>query len=286
MKNLTIYKYLGKVLIVFGVLLLLPIIIGLIYGENVLPFLIPLLISLFLGILFNFLKTPKNNLYAKDGFIIVAISWIMISVIGALPFWINNDASFIDSIFESISGFTTTGATIFTDVEVLNKSILFWRNYTHFIGGMGVLAFVMAIIPLSKNDKSMHVLKAEMPGPNVVKLVPSIKKTLLYLFAIYIGLTIFQIILLLFGKMSFFDSLLISMGTAGTGGFTILNDSIASYSNFNQTVITIFMFLFGINFNIYFLILMKDIKNAFKSEELKYYIWIYLLSVILYISFI
>lgn len=281
MKNLAIYKYLGKVLIVFSILLIAPIIVAIIHSENVLPFLIPLLLSAEIGLLLNSLKKNKISLYAKDGFIIVALAWIVISLLGALPFWLNGDASFIDSIFESVSGFTTTGGTVFKNVEILNKSILFWRCYTHFIGGMGVLAFVMALVPLAKNDKSMHVLKAEMPGPSVAKLVPGIKKTLLYLFGIYLTLMILEMILLLFGKMNFFESLLISMSTAGTGGFAILNNGIASYGTYNQIVITIFMFLFGINFNIYFLILMKNYKAALKSEELKIYFLVYVLSVIM-----
>ncbi|MBQ6840638.1 MAG: TrkH family potassium uptake protein [Bacilli bacterium] len=281
MKNKIIYKYVGKVLIVFAFLLLAPIIITMVYKENPIPFIIPLLLSLLSGIFLNLLKNEKGSIYAKDGFIIVSLSWIFISLLGALPFWINGDASFIDSLFESVSGLTTTGASVFTDVENLNKSILFWRSYSHFIGGMGVLAFVMAIIPLSKNDKSMHVLKAEMAGPSVAKLVPSIKKTLLYLYSIYIGLTLTEFVLLLIGKMSFFESLVISMSTAATGGFSILNSSIATYGTYNQIVIAIFMFLFGVNFNIYFLILMKDAKTALKSEELRVYVSIYILSVLM-----
>jgi len=202
-------------------------------------------------------------------------------LLGSLPFLLNHDVNFVDSLFESVSGFTTTGASIFKDVEVLNKSILFWRCYTHFIGGMGVLAFVMAIAPLAKNDKSMHVLKAEMPGPSVAKLVPGIKKTLLYLYGIYICLTLVEIFLLLLGKMDLFDSVLLSMSTAGTGGFAVLNSGIASYSTYNQIVIAIFMFLFGVNFNIYFLIVMRDLKTALKSVELKYYFFICFLSIVM-----
>ncbi len=278
MKNKLIYKYIGKVLIAFSALLSLPIIVALIYKENILPFLIPVLISLGLGFLLNKLNSKEKNLYAKDGFIIVSLSWIIASIIGALPFVINKDLSFVDAFFETVSGLTTTGATVFEDVENLEKSILFWRSFTHFIGGMGVLAFVMAIVPLSKNDKSMHVLKAEMPGPSVAKLVPSIKKTLFYLYLIYILLTTTEIILLMLGGLKPFDSLLISFGTAGTGGFSILNSSLATYSTFNKWVVTIFMFLFGINFNIYFLILMNDIKAALKSEELRAYICLFLTS--------
>lgn len=271
MKNKLVYKYVGKVLITFAILLLCPIIVSLIYKDSIIPFIIPALISLILGVLLNRLKPTNKYMYAKDGFLIVAISWILISFLSALPYVITKDASFIDAIFESVSGLTTTGATIFKDVEVLSKSILFWRSFTVYIGGMGVLAFVMAIIPLSQNDKSMHVLKAEMPGPSVSKLVPSIKKTLFYLFSIYIGLTLGEMILLYLGGLNFYDSALIAFSTAGTGGFTQFNAGLANIGAFNQWVVTIFMFLFGINFNIYFLLMMKEFKTALKSEELKTY---------------
>ncbi len=281
MKDNLIFKYIGKVLIGFALLLLCPLVVSIINKENFLAFFISLVISLVIGLLLNSIKTPNRILYAKDGFAIVAISWILISIIGAIPFVIDVKISFADAFFEAVSGLTTTGATIFQDVEHLSKGILFWRSFMHFIGGMGVLAFVMAIVPLSKNDKSMHVLKAEMPGPSVAKLVPGIKKTLFYLYFIYIGLTTLEFILLLIGGMNSFDSLLISFGTAGTGGFSVLNTSLATYSEFNKWVVTIFMFLFGINFNIYFLVLMKDFKTALKSEELKAYFIIYLLSCLL-----
>ena len=271
MKNKLVYKYVGKVLITFAILLLCPIIVSLIYKDSIIPFIIPALISLILGVLLNRLKPTNKYMYAKDGFLIVAISWILISFLSALPYVITKDASFIDAIFESVSGLTTTGATIFKDVEVLSKSILFWRSFTIYIGGMGVLAFVMAIIPLSQNDKSMHVLKAEMPGPSVSKLVPSIKKTLFYLFSIYIGLTLGEMILLYLGGLNFYDSALIAFSTAGTGGFTQFNAGLANIGAFNQWVVTIFMFLFGIIFNIYFLLMMKEFKTALKSEELKTY---------------
>ena len=271
MKNKLVYKYVGKVLITFAILLLCPIIVSLIYKDSIIPFIIPALISLILGVLLNRLKPTNKYMYAKDGFLIVAISWILISFLSALPYVITKDASFIDAIFESVSGLTTTGATIFKDVEVLSKSILFWRSFTIYIGGMGVLAFVMAIIPLSQNDKSMHVLKAEMPGPSVSKLVPSIKKTLFYLFSIYIGLTLGEMILLYLGGLNFYDSALIAFSTAGTGGFTQFNAGLANIGAFNQWVVTIFMFIFGINFNIYFLLMMKEFKTALKSEELKTY---------------
>lgn len=280
MKNKLVYKYIGKVLIAFAALMILPMIVCIINKENVIPFFIPSLISLSLGFIFNSFKIKNKILYAKDGFIIVALSWIIISLIGALPLFINKDASFIDSLFEAVSGLTTTGATIFKDVECLGKGILFWRAFMHFIGGMGVLAFVMAVIPLANNDKSMHVLKAEMPGPSVSKLVPGIKKTLFYLYGIYIALTVVECILLMIGGLPFFDSLLTAFSTAGTGGFATLNSSAATYSLFNKYVVAIFMFLFGVNFNIYFLILMKDIKAALKSEELKVYLLLFVVSVL------
>ncbi len=278
--NKLIFKYVGKVLIGFSILLLFPLLVCLIYKENIIPFLTPLVVSLLIGLLLNSLKIKNTSLYAKDGFIIVALSWIFMSILGALPFLFIN-IPFYDAIFESVSGFTTTGATIFNNVEILSKGFLFWRSFTHFIGGMGVLTFVMAVIPLSRSDKSMHLLKAEMPGPNVAKLVPSIKKTLFFLYAIYFGLTFLELILLLFGGLDLFNSLLISMSTAGTGGFTIFNNSLMTISLFNKYVVAIFMFLFGVNFNVFFLIIvMKNIKNALKSEELKVYILLYIFTVL------
>lgn len=280
MKNKLIYKYIGKVLIAFAILMALPMIVCIIYKENAMAFFIPALISLGIGALLNSIKLKNKTLYAKDGFIIVALSWIIISILGAIPLCISGDADFFSALFEAVSGFTTTGASALRDVEVLGKGILFWRAFMHFIGGMGILAFVMAVIPLANNDKSMHVLKAEMPGPGVAKLVPGMKKTLFYLYGIYLVLTIIEIIFLMIGGLSFFDSLLTAFSTAGTGGFTTLNSSMATYSLFNKYVVAIFMFLFGVNFNVYFLILMKDVKNALKSEELRVYILIFVFSVL------
>ena len=280
----SVWKYIGKVLISLAILFIFPILIALIYHESVLPFFIASFISLVLGLLLNELKVEDAKLYTRDGLLIVALSWIMMSVIGTIPFCLSGSCGFIDALFETVSGFTTTGASIFKDVENLSKSILFYRSFTHFIGGMGILTFVMAIIPLTKKDNSMHVLKAEMPGPSVSKLVPSTKKTLFYLYSIYIGLTVSEMILLLIGGMPFFDSLVISIGTAGTGGFSVLNSSLATYSVFCKYVVAIFMFLFGINFYIYFLIIMRDFKNIFKSEELKVYIGLFI-GAVLFIFF-
>ena len=278
MKNKITYKYIGKVLIGFSVLLLLPMIVSIIYKNNILPFVIPFFISLVLGLLLNQIKANNKVIYSKDGFTIVSLSWIIISLISALPFTINGTANYIDSLFEAVSGLTTTGASIMTNVEALEKNILFWRSFMHFIGGMGVLAFVMAIIPLSKDDKSLHLLKAEMPGPNVSKLAPSVKKTLFYLYSIYLALTTTELILLMFGGLNFFDAMLISFGTAGTGGFSLLNTSLATYSTFSKWVVGIFMLLFGVNFNIYFLMIMRDFKSIYKSEELRTYIIIFLFA--------
>ena len=279
--NKIVFKYLGKVMMMYSFLLFLPALVSLVYNEALLVFVFPAIISFIIGYFLNRIRCKDKILFSKDGFMIVTLSWIMISLVGALPLVLSvNGLSFVDALFESVSGFTTTGATVFKDVEVLDKSILFWRSFMHFIGGMGILSFVIAIAPLSRNDKSMYVLKAEMPGPSVSKLVPSIKKTLFYLYAIYIGLTLLEFILLLIGQMPIFDSILISFGTAGTGGFSLLNSSLATYSTFSKWVVTIFMFLFGVNFNIYFLLLIKDFKSALKSEELRVYISIYILSVL------
>ena len=277
MKKLAL-NFIGKVLIGFSFIFLFPEFVCLINKEPLHPFIIPQIISIVLGYLLYKIQTDNRNFYVKDGFFIVSVSWILVSLIGALPLYFTG-CRYIDALFEIISGFTTTGATIFKDVEVLNKSILFWRSFSHFIGGMGVLAFVMAVIPLGTKDKSMHLLKAEMPGPRVEKLVPSIKKTLFYLFFIYFGLTISEFILLMIGGLPFFDALLISFGTAGTGGFSVLNTSIGSYSVFSKIVVAVFMFLFGVNFNIYFLMLFKNFKTALKSEELRTYVGLYLFTV-------
>ena len=283
MRNKLIHKYIGKVLIGYSFLLLIPTIVGFIYKENTMAFLISALFTYILGIALSKIKTDNTHLFARDGFKIVTLSWIIISLIGAFPIMIEAKISAVDAIFEAVSGFTTTGATTFQNVEILPKNLLFWRDFMHFIGGMGVIAFVMAIIPLAKNDKSMHLLKAEMPGPSVSKLVPSIKKTLYYLYGIYFALTIIEIISLLISGMPLFDSILIAMGTAGTGGFSPLNTSVASYTTASKIIVTLFMFLFGVNFNIYFLILMKNFKSAFKSEELRVYVGLYLFTVFLLI---
>ena len=278
MKNKIIYKYLGKVLIVYSLMMIVPIVIALYYKNSIIEFIIPLIISLIMGILLNRIKTDNNNIYAKDGFIIVSLSWIIISIIGALPFFISKNTTYVNSLFETISAITTTGSTIFDNVEALPKSLLFYRSYLQLIGGMGVITFVMAIIPLSRNDKSLHLLNAEMPGNSVGKLVPSTKKTVIYLYLIYFILLASEILFLVVDNNGLYKSTLISMSTVSTGGFSYLNSSLSTLSLKSKFIVALYMFLSGINFNIYFLIVMRKFKNIVKSEELKAYILIFVLS--------
>ncbi|MBE6750038.1 MAG: TrkH family potassium uptake protein [Ruminococcaceae bacterium] len=271
----------GRIVLLESALLALPLLCSLIYGEKcTFAFLITIAIAIAVGIVLTLLgKTTNRTFFAKEGFVIVAFAWIMLSIIGALPFTLSGYIpSFIDAFFETVSGFTTTGASILTDVEALPHGLLFWRSFTHWIGGMGILVLVMAIVP-TDTGRSMHIMRAEMPGPIIGKLVPKIKTTAKILYLIYIVLTALEVIFLLFGKMSLFESLVYSFGTAGTGGFGIDADSLASYSPYNQWVITIFMLIFGINFNIYFLILSKKFVSVLKSEELLTYIIIVLVSI-------
>ncbi len=254
--------------------MLLPTIVSLIYGEAVLTsFLITIALLVATGLVLVAMKPKDKTIYARHGLIIVSLGWILMSLFGALPFYFSGEIpSYIDAVFEAVSGFTTTGSSILTDVEALSKSMLFWRSFTHWIGGMGVLVFMMAVLPLAGGGGDLHLMRAESPGPNVSKLVPKSSKTARILYGIYLALTVIEIIILLAGGMPLFDSVTLAFGTAGTGGFGVLNSSIASYSTFCQGVITVFMTLFGINFNFYFLLLCKKFKDAFKSEE----VWTYL----------
>lgn len=272
----------GWILNFQGVFLLVPCIVAMIYNEKSgIAFLLSSLISFAIGALFV-RKKPKNRaFYAKEGFISVALGWIVLSVSGALPFLISGEIPDIfNALFESISGYTTTGATILSDVESLSKCILFWRSFTHWVGGMGVLVFVLCILPLADGN-NMHLMRAESPGPSVGKLVPKVRSTATILYGIYTALTVIECILLLFGKMSLFDAITTSMATAGTGGFGIKNDSMASYSMYIQNVVAIFMFIFGVNFNIYFLLLVRKPKEVLQSEELRTYLAIVLISTLI-----
>jgi trk system potassium uptake protein TrkH len=261
-------------------LMLLPCIVAIIYGdEEGFAYLISLLICGALGFI-STLKKPTNTIfYLKEGCVATALSWIILSFFGGLPFMISGEIpSFSNAMFESVSGFTTTGASILNNVEALSHCTLFWRSFTHWIGGMGVLVFLLAVIPLS-GGSNINLMRAESPGPSVGKLVPKIRYTARLLYIIYFALTFAEMVLLLIGKMPVFDALTTSFGTAGTGGFGIKNDSIMSYSPYIQWVITIFMILFGVNFNAYYLILLRQFKKAFKIEEIRYYFLIIIAAI-------
>ena len=271
----------GQIIKLEAVLLVLPLAVSIIYRERcALSFLITALASLFVGFAVTLISKPGNRLiYAKEGFVIVALAWLALSAIGAVPFVLSGEVrSYADAFFETVSGFTTTGASVLTDIEGMSHGLLFWRSFTHWVGGMGVLVFITAIIP-SVCDRSIHILRAEMPGPVMGKLVPKLKQTAKILYLIYIVMTVLEMILLLCGGMSLFDSALHSFATAGTGGFGIKSDSIAGYSPYLQWVIAVFMFLFGINFNIYYLLLVRRFRSVLKSTETWCYIAICLISV-------
>ena len=266
----------GLMLKVEAALLLLPAIAALIYGESCLwSILISAAISLAAGFALTLLSRPKSQvIYAREGFITVALAWVAVSAVGALPFWISREIpSYIDAFFETVSGFTTTGASILENVEAMSRGLLFWRSFTHWVGGMGVLVFVMALVP-SVTDRSIHIMRAEMPGPVVGKLMPRARDTASILYKIYVGMTLLQIILLWIGGMPLFESIVHAFGTAGTGGFGVKADSIAGYSPYLQWVITVFMLLFGINFNLYYLLLIRRFRAAAQSSECWYYLGI------------
>ena len=273
MNRRMILHILGRILLVEALLMLPSVLVGLIYSEKVtFAFLIPIAILVLLGAYPAF-RRPKNTaIYARDGFFIVASAWIVMSLAGALPFFFSGHfASYIDSLFEIVSGFTTTGASVLSAPEKLPHCILFWRSFSHWIGGMGVLVFVLAIVPLS-DDRSMHLMRAESPGPIVGKLVPRMRDTAKILYGVYSVMTVILIILLLIGKMPVFDAFCIAFATAGTGGFGVHSQSIALYdSAYIEIVIAIFMLLFGTNFNLFYLLLIKRVKLFFKNEELRWY---------------
>ena len=261
--------------------MVLPCITALIYQEHeFFAFLISMIVCLIVGLPLT-IRKPKNKVfYTKDGCVAVALSWFALCISGAVPFVLSGAIPHpIDAFFETVSGFTTTGSSILTDVEVLPHCILIWRSFTHWIGGMGVLVFLLSLLPLA-GGYHMNLMKAESPGPSVSKLVPKVQQTAKILYTIYIGMTLFQIILLLIGRIPLFDSLCISFGTAGTGGFGIVNDSMGSYSTYCQVVTTIFMILFGVNFSAYYLLLTKKFVQAFKFEEVRYYFGIILAAIL------
>ena len=276
-----IFFILGWIFNFEAAFMLLPGITAIIYQEkNGLAFLITMIICLAIGLPLT-RKKPQNKVFhAKEGAVTVALSWIVLSMAGAFPFVISGSIpNPIDAMFETVSGFTTTGASILSDVEALSHCMLLWRSFTHWIGGMGVLVFILCLLPLT-GGYHMNLMKAESPGPSVSKLVPKVQTTAKILYTIYLMLTVLQMILLLIGRMPLFDTVCLTFGTAGTGGFGIRNDSIAGYSTYNQIVITVFMILFGVNFNVYYLLLTKKVVQAAKSEEVRYYFGIIAVAII------
>lgn len=275
---------LGSLLRIEGLLMAIPMVLSFVYGEE--PsrnaFMITILVCLVLGTLIRYREPENKSIYGREGFVVVALSWIVMSLFGAMPFYLSGAIDGVaNCFFETVSGFTTTGASILTEIEGLPMSILFWRSFTHWIGGMGILVFMLAILPMG-DERSMYLMKAEAPGPMVSKLVPKVKSTAKLLYKIYIALTIIEMVLLLLGGMPLFDSVVNSLSTAGTGGFAILNSSIAGYNNaYYEYVITIFMLLFGVNFNLYYLLLLRDFKSILKNEELRYYVVIVLACIVL-----
>lgn len=279
--NYKIIKYIVGWVLIFEALFMLPALLtAVIYQEKAgLSLLLSMGLSLAAGFLLSHKKVKNKSMYAKEGFVAVALCWILLSAFGALPFVFSGAIpSYIDALFEVVSGFTTTGSSILTDVEALPKCLLFWRSFTHWIGGMGVLVFVMAILPLAGGN-NMYMMKAESPGPSVGKLVPKVKSTAAMLYKMYLILSLLQLVFLLIGRMPLFDALCAVFGTAGTGGFGIRNDSMAGYSMYLQKVITVFMILFGVNFNVYYLLLKRKWKMAFQSAEVVTYFGIIAVSI-------
>lgn len=276
--NSSVVRYiLGHVLKIEGFLLLLPCLVSIIYQEKIgIYYLAVAVVCILLGTLMTYRKPESMVFYLKEGCVITSLSWIALSFFGCLPFVLGGDIpSFTDALFETISGFTTTGASILSNVEGLTYTSLFWRSFTNWIGGMGVLVFLLAIVPMS-GGSNINLMRAESPGPSVGKLVPKVKYTARILYEIYIVLTILEFVFLLLGKMPVFDAMTTSFGTAGTGGFGIKNDSLMGYSVYIQWVVTIFMILFGVNFNAYYFILFRNFKKAFSMEEVRCYFLIIL----------
>jgi len=276
-----VFKLNGYILLFDAIAMLLPGLVALCYQERAgFAFLPVILLCLAVGIPLICLRPKNKELYAREGLATVAIAWVIMSIIGALPFFFSREIpNFVDCIFETASGFTTTGATILRDVEKLSHCMLFWRSFTHWIGGMGVLMFVMAIAPLAGGN-NMQLMRAESPGPKVEKILPKAGMTAKALYGIYIGLTVLQIVFLLIGRMPLFDAVTTAFGTAGTGGFGIRNTSIGGYSEYIQGVVTVFMLLFSVNFTIYFLLIAGKFKSIWKNEELRMFAVVVITSIL------
>ena len=270
----------GVIILIEAGFMLLPALVALVYGEaSGIWFLVTLAASAVLGLVLMRLKPANRDLYAKDGFVITALAWILISLIGAAPFTLSGQIPFyLDAVFEMVSGFTTTGASILPNVELLDNCMNFWRCLSHWLGGMGILVFMLAIVNLG-GGQSNHLLRAESPGPSVSKVVPNMRQSSAILYGIYILMTILEVVLLVLGGMPLFDSLCHAFGTAGTGGFGIKAASIGAYDSYYlQTVIAVFMLLFGVNFNVYVFILMRKWSDAFRNTEVKVYFAVVLIS--------
>lgn len=282
-------KFLSQILMVEIVFMIPALLISIFDGEYpaVTGFVVTILITAVISlVLYVLCRNSKNRFFAREGFVCVGISWIAISFFGCLPFWISREIPhFVDALFEMVSGYTTTGASILSNVEAMSRGLLYWRSFSHWLGGMGVLVFLLALAPNRESGSgfTMHLLRAESPGPNVGKLVPKMRTTARILYLIYILLTILDLMFLLLGGMSLFDAVCTAFGTAGTGGFGIKNDSMAGYSPYIQNVCTVFMFLFGINFSCFYLLLIKQVKAVWKDEELRLYCTIVFTGILLVI---
>ena len=279
-------RFIAQILTIEGGFMVPAALLCLYFGESgaLYGFLIAMAaIALTATVLFGLCRKAPRALDAREGMVCVGISWIVLSLFGCLPFFLSREIpNYIDAFFEIVSGFTTTGSSILTNVEALSKGLLYWRSFSHWLGGMGVLVFLLAIAPGGQDTGfTMHLLRAESPGPSVGKLVPRMRKTAIILYLIYIALTVVNIIFLMIGKMPLFEAVCTAFGTAGTGGFGVKNDSMASYSPYIQNVTTIFMFLFGINFSCYYLLLLRQFRNVFKDEELRTYVIIVLVAIVL-----
>ncbi len=282
MNTRMICRVLGWILLILAGLLLLPLCVGLLYREPVLHFLLTALLSAAAGFLLTRIRPRTTAIYAREGFVIVGLGWILLSLLGALPFVLGGSVpSYVDALFETASGLSTTGASVLSNIEALPRADMFWRLFTHWIGGMGVLVFLMAVMPMS-GEHSMHIMRAEVPGPSVGKLVPRVRKTATILYLIYIGLTLLEAVLLLAGGLSLYEALLHAFSTAGTGGFSTRAASVGGFNSlYLESVITVFMFLFGVNFNLYYLLLLGRWRDAAKNEELHWYLGIIAASVLL-----
>lgn len=272
---------LGSLLKVEGCFLLLPVLVDLFYKENVISgYLLVAGVCLILGGLASHNWPERGKLYPRDGLIIVALGWIVLSVFGALPFVMTGDIpDYVDALFETISGFTTTGASILSDVEALTHASLFWRSFTHWVGGMGVFVFVMAVLPML-GGSTMNLMKAESPGPSVDKLVPHVKDTASILYGLYLGMTVLEVIFLMLGGMTMFEALTTSFGTVGTGGFGVYNSSMGGFSPYLQNVVTVFMILSGINYAFYFCLISGKLLTAIRMEEVRTYLLVILVAIV------